>query len=134
MRTDQGITGYGEVQGGPQGLICEMAKVLGDLAIGMDAMAHEGVWERLFSATSPRPDGLGGWDGLPAPLPRNARPQVMAAIGGIDIALWDIKGKATALPVYKLLGTHMQDGMVHLPDAPGFGIDIDWQQLARLRA
>jgi D-galactarolactone cycloisomerase len=104
VRTDEGITGFSEVQGGPQKTICDMAKVLGELAVGMDAMGHETVWEKLFSATSPRPGGLGGWDGLPAPLPRNARPQIMAAIGGIDIALWDIKGKATGLPVYKLLG------------------------------
>ena len=41
---------------------------------------------------------------MPAPLPRNQRPQIMAAIGGIDIALWDIKGKAVGLPVFRLLG------------------------------
>ncbi|MEM9683636.1 MAG: mandelate racemase/muconate lactonizing enzyme family protein [Pseudomonadota bacterium] len=104
VRTDEGITGFGEVQGGPQKLICDMATTLGEVAVGMDALGHETVWERLFSTTSPRPGGLGGWDGLPAPLPRGARPQIMAAIGGIDIALWDIKGKATGLPVYKLLG------------------------------
>ena len=104
VRTDEGVTGYGEVQGAPQTLICDMARILGELAVGMDALGHETVWEKLFSATSPRPGGLGGWDGLPPPLPRNARPQIMAAIGGIDIALWDIKGKATGLPVYKLLG------------------------------
>jgi len=104
VRTDEGITGYGEVQGGPQKLICDMAKLLGEVAVGMDALGHETVWETLFSATSPRPGGLGGWDGLPPPLPRNSRPQIMAAIGGIDIALWDIKGKAMGLPVYRLLG------------------------------
>jgi L-alanine-DL-glutamate epimerase-like enolase superfamily enzyme len=31
-------------------------------------------------------------------------------------------------------GTHMQDGMVHIPNEPGFGVDIDWQQVARFRA
>jgi L-alanine-DL-glutamate epimerase-like enolase superfamily enzyme len=41
---------------------------------------------------------------MPAPLPRGQRPQIMAATGGIDIALWDIKGKAAGLPVFRLLG------------------------------
>jgi L-alanine-DL-glutamate epimerase-like enolase superfamily enzyme len=37
-------------------------------------------------------------------LPRIQRPQIMAVIGGIDIALWDLKGKAVGLPVFRLLG------------------------------
>jgi D-galactarolactone cycloisomerase len=37
-------------------------------------------------------------------MTRNHRPQIMAAIGGIDIALWDIKGKAVGQPVFRLLG------------------------------
>ena len=104
VRTDEGLVGYGEVQGGPQTTICDLAATFGDCIKGMDPLGHVEIWERLFSTTSPRPGGLGGWDGLPAPLPRGQRPQAMAAIGGIDIALWDIKGKAAGLPVYKLLG------------------------------
>lgn len=104
VRTDEGLVGYGEVQGGPAKLICELAETFSGVVAGMDPLAHVDVWETLFSTTSPRPGGLGGWDGLPAPLPRGVRPQAMAAIGGIDIALWDIKGKAAGMPVYQLLG------------------------------
>ena len=104
VRTDEGLVGYGEVQGGPQKTICDLAATFSDCIKGMDPLGHVEIWERLFSTTSPRPGGLGGWDGLPAPLPRAQRPQAMAAIGGIDIALWDIKGKAAGMPVYKLLG------------------------------
>lgn len=104
VRTDEGLVGYGEVQGGPQKTICDLAATFGEIVKGMDPLGHVDIWERLFSTLSPRPGGLGGWDGLPSPLPRAKRPQAMAAIGGIDIALWDIKGKAAGMPVHKLLG------------------------------
>ena len=104
VRTDEGLVGYGEVQGGPQKTICDLAADFRACILGMDPLGHVDIWERLFSILSPRPGGLGGWDGLPPPLPRGQRPQAMAAIGGIDIALWDLKGKATGMPVYKLLG------------------------------
>jgi D-galactarolactone cycloisomerase len=109
VRTDAGVVGYGEIQGSPLPLICRLVEQFGELIRGMDALAHLDVWEKLFALTSPRPGGIGGRDGLPPPLPRGQRPQIMAAIGGIDIALWDIKGKAAHLPLYRLLGGSRQD-------------------------
>ena len=104
VRTDQGLIGFGEIAGGPQKLICDLVHTFAGVIAGMDPLGHAEIWQKLFSLTSPRPGGIGGWDGMPAPLPRNQRPQIMAAIGGIDIALWDLKGKAVDMPVFRLLG------------------------------
>jgi L-alanine-DL-glutamate epimerase-like enolase superfamily enzyme len=104
VHTDAGLIGYGEVQGGPQQVIYDWIVQFGDIVHGMDALGHVEVWEKLFSLTSPRPGGIAPTDGLPPPLPRGQRAQIMAAIGGIDIALWDIKGKAANMPIYRLLG------------------------------
>jgi D-galactarolactone cycloisomerase len=105
VRTDDGITGVGQIHGSPQKAICEWVERLAGVIKGMDATATVSVWEKMFSLTSPRPNGMGGRDGLmPAPFPRSARGQIMSAIAGIDIALWDIRGKAARMPVYKLLG------------------------------
>jgi D-galactarolactone cycloisomerase len=124
VQTDAGVRGYGEIQGGPLALICRLVEQFGDIIHGMDALAHLDVWETLFALTSPRPGGIGGRDGLPAPLPRGQRPQIMAALGGIDIALWDIKGKAANMPLHRLLGSARQavftyaTGGYYVEDAP----------------
>jgi D-galactarolactone cycloisomerase len=76
--------------------ICSWIERLSETIIGMDARAPVAVWEKLFSLTSPRAEGGG--------LPRGARPQIMSAIGGIDMAMWDLQGKAANLPVFRILG------------------------------
>jgi len=102
VRTDDGLTGYGEIHGAPVPRICEWVARFGEIVRGMDALAHEAVWEKLFALTSPRPGAIDGKQ--MRPVPRSERTAVIAAIGGIDIALWDIKGKAAGLPVWRLLG------------------------------
>ena len=125
VRSDDGIVGYGQIHGGPMAEICQWVARFAEIVRGMDALGHMEVWERLFALTSPRPGGVRARDGLPPPLPRSSRPQIMAAIGGIDIALWDLKGKAAGLPVYRLLGaanrpifTYATGGQYHEEAAP----------------
>ena len=96
VRTDDGISGYGQISSTPIKDICAWIEKFSDSVIGMDALAIVTVWEILFGLTSPRIDGGG--------LPRDKRPQIMAAIAGIDMALWDVLGKAAKLPVFRLLG------------------------------
>jgi L-alanine-DL-glutamate epimerase-like enolase superfamily enzyme len=104
VKTDDGLVGYGEIHGSPMPRICEWVARFAEIVHGMDALAHQAVWDRLFALTSPRPGAIEGKDGQMRPVPRGERGAVMAAIAGIDIALWDLKGKAAEMPVWRLLG------------------------------
>jgi L-alanine-DL-glutamate epimerase-like enolase superfamily enzyme len=104
VKTDDGLAGYGIIHAGPAPRVCEYVAKFGEFVRGMDALATTVVWEKLFALTSPRPGAIDGNPDIPAPISRLDRTVVMAAIAGIDIALWDIKGKAAGVPVYRLLG------------------------------
>ena len=55
IRTDDGLVGYGEIHGSPMPRICDWVARFGEIIHGMDALAHEAVWNKLFALTSPRP-------------------------------------------------------------------------------
>jgi len=96
VTTDAGITGIGEVDSNPLGAkgIIEgpfshtTAAGLAGLIIGEDPFETEKIWYKMY-----RGNIYGGRRGV-----------AIHAMSGIDIALWDIKGKALGLPVWKLLG------------------------------
>ena len=64
VRSDDGVTGYGQVTSTPMKDIAQWVERLAATAVGMDARAPAAVWEALFALTSPRV-GAGG-------LPRGA--------------------------------------------------------------
>jgi len=104
INTDSGLQGVGQVTGPNLSKVLDYVQQFGAIIKGMDARSSTVIWDKLFSLTSPRPYGANAKDGLPPPLSRTDRLQITAAIGGIDNALWDIKGKAANMPVFRLLG------------------------------
>jgi galactonate dehydratase len=95
--TDEGITGWGEITTYPGNVanraVAGMVRDSADLLVGEDPSRIEALWNRLFREFT--------YVGT--------RGAVCAMVSGIDIALWDIRGKVLAQPVYKLLGGEVRD-------------------------
>ncbi len=104
LTTDEGITGYGQIHGRPMAEIVDILHSFAELIAGMDALEHLAIWHKLFDLTSSRDRTQMDRDPGQPHFGGGKRAQIMAAIAGVDIALWDIKGKAVGLPVWKLLG------------------------------
>jgi L-alanine-DL-glutamate epimerase-like enolase superfamily enzyme len=104
VETDDGLVGIGEIHGRPQAEIVRILEHFRPLLLGEDPLDHEHLYERLFRATYSRETfGFAASDGQPH-FGAGARPQMMAAIAGVDIALWDVKAQSVGLPLWKLLG------------------------------
>lgn len=91
--TDEGITGVGECSGWPR-VIETALQDLRHVLIGQDPMDIERIQQRML--VSMNGHGMTGIVGS-------------GAMTGIDMALWDIKGKALNTPVWNLLGGKMRD-------------------------
>jgi L-rhamnonate dehydratase len=93
VRTDDGLEGLGTVGVGSPASKPVIDHHLAPLVVGASPFDVELLWERMFRATINI-----GRKGL-----------VLEAISAIDIALWDILGKATGQPLYNLLGGRTRD-------------------------
>lgn len=104
LETDEGITGVGECSdyGWAAHLVAGI-NAIKPLVIGMDARNIEDLWQRLFHGASDL----------------NGRGYISHLISAMDIALWDIKGKALGVPIYQILGGRVRDRVplyTHIPD------------------
>ena len=95
--TDEGITGWGEVTTYPGPVanraVAAMIREVSDFLAGENANEFERLWQKIFRSFT--------YVGT--------RGAVTALISGIDIALWDIRGKELGLPIYQLLGGPVRD-------------------------
>jgi len=102
VRTDRGITGYGN--GGPGGGTV-VVEHLSKLLMNEDPFNVERIWDVCWRST----------------LHYGRMGVTMNAISGVDLAIWDIIGKALNMPVYKLIGGEVK------PRVPAYctGNDIE---------
>lgn len=88
IETDEGIVGIGNVALAPRISKQIIDLYLAPLVIGQDPFDYEYLWQRMYRNTH-------AW---------GRKGVGMAAISAVDIAIWDIMGKAVNKPVFKLLG------------------------------
>ena len=104
LTTDAGLVGIGEAHGpflsreGAEGMrgVSEILERITPLVVGQDPFDVGRIWQDLFSLTYTSVRGI--------PTLAHQRRQLVTAMSAIDIALWDLMGKATGRPVHALLG------------------------------
>ena len=102
VQTDEDVTGWGECFGpgniaiGNKGIV---ETVIQPIVLGMDPMDRDVIWHKVYNLLRDH-----GQKGMP-----------MQSLSGVDIALWDIAGKVSGLPLHKLIGG------AHRTDVPCYG-------------
>lgn len=86
--TENGITGVGSVYSHPDLVRTIVQRNLRGLLVGRDPMEIEEIWQRCYNVTR--------WYGR--------KGAAISTLGGVDTALWDIRGKVLGKPIYELLG------------------------------
>jgi mannonate dehydratase len=118
ITTSDGIIGWGDatLNGRELAVASYLSEHVIPLLPGRDAHAIENTWQFLYRGAY--------WRGGPV---------TMTAIAAVDMALWDIKGKASGLPVYQLLGGPSRTGCLVYTHATGRDIPELLESVERKR-
>ncbi len=111
VETDEGVTGWGEITSTypvANRAVCAVLQQLDEMLQGEDPSKIEKIWNRIFRAFTYM----------------GSRGASTNAISGIDIALWDIRGKVLNQPIYNLLGGPVRDSIeLYTHPDPNIGPD-----------
>ncbi|ETX27851.1 mandelate racemase/muconate lactonizing enzyme family protein [Roseivivax isoporae] len=89
VETEDGLVGHGFTAITEEEAVAPIVtELIAPAIVGADALATEAIWDRLYWLLTPR--GQSGY--------------ASHAIAAVDLALWDIRGRALGLPVWRLLG------------------------------
>src|SRR4051812_30246509 len=116
LTTADGLVGLGDatVNGRELAVASYLSDHAGPLLVGLDPGRIEDIWQYLYRGAYWR-----------------RGPVTMAAIGAVDMALWDIKGKALKTPVYNLLGGKSRTGVMVYTHANGRDAEETSDQVAK---
>jgi galactonate dehydratase len=119
VETDAGIVGIGDATNWPIGAnLPHVVAELGRTILGRDPTEVERLWHEMYRASN-----YVGMAGL-----------AITALSGLEIALWDIAGKALGLPVYKLLGGAVRDDVSAYANYWSLGVPRDCRAYAEAAA
>ncbi len=105
VETAGGLIGHGITAiSDPRAVANLTNQLVAPAVVGENAMDHEAIWSKLYWRLTPR-----GQTGL-----------ATHAISGVDIALWDIKGKALGVPIASLLGGARKEVPLYVTFGPAF--------------